>query len=140
VRVLGPAIIDWQQQRKMRELGHKHLIVRRDRVFEDAAAKAEIGDIWWVKEPFFEVKSPQAGCPEIHEMLIGYGFRHYDVPAHIKPWSHVCRWIQRPAQGLRRGESLAYLEIVEAVTKPEPGWLCSVHLQNIDVALKAVAA
>lgn len=139
MRVLGPAIITWTDQRNMRRNGYQHLIVRRDKVFADAAERAQPGDCWWVKEPFFDVRSPQFGCPEFHEIIIGYGPWRFEVPAHVQPHRHIARWQPKDAAGLRRGESLAYLQIVEEVSKPVQGWLCRVYLKNVDAAMKVAA-
>lgn len=120
------------------------LIIPHSAVFPDAAVKAMPGDVWWAKEPHFDVRSPQFGCPEIHELVIGYGPNRWCVPERVRPWAHLCRWRARPASEMRRGDSKASLEIAEnateAVTKA-PAWLCRVYLQNVDAKFpKQVAA
>lgn len=137
--VLGPAIIDRRQQENIRKRGHKNLILHCESVFPDAAERAQVGDLWWVKEPHFDVRSG-ADCPEIHEIVPGYGPYRYAIPAPLKGYTHLCRWREQPTKQMRRGDSLMTLEITEPVTGKDSGWLCRVILQSVDAMLKEKAA
>lgn len=130
--VLGPAILDHCQQRDM-ERHKKTLVIGRDRVFPDAAARARVGDLWWVKETFCEVQSHQSQGPRcIHEMIPG-SVIGMTIPDRLKPHWHLLRrrWGQ-PAAGLRRGESRATLKIYEI---SDQGFHCYVEMVNVDVLL-----
>lgn len=133
--VLGPAIIDRHEQRKIRNGGHTHFHLRLKSVFPDAAERSSRGDLWWVKEPHFDVLS-RSGCPTFHEIVPGCGLYRYDIPMIMKGFAHLARWRQQETKTMRRGDSHITLEIVEAVAKPVEGWLCKVHLKNVDAWLK----
>jgi hypothetical protein len=129
--VLGPAIIDNCQQREM-ERGNRELIIPRERVFNDAAARAKVGDIWWVKESFCEVKSGPTTSQIIHEMLPGSPLG-VSIPPRLKPIFHLLRkHFNRRPSGLRRAESRACLKIIEIT---DEGFRCTVEMVNVDVFL-----
>lgn len=129
--VLGPAILDHCQQRDM-ERGVQTLLIGRDRVFKDASERARVGDLWWVKESYCEVKSGPTGPQHIHEMIPGTP-TGLSIPARLKPYFHLLRQHhnRRPA-GLRRQESRATLKIFEIT---DEGFRCTVEMVNVDVLL-----
>lgn len=129
--VLGPAILDHCQQRDM-ENGVQTLLIGRDRVFADAAMRARIGDLWWVKETYCEVQSGPTGPQHVHEMVPG-GPLGMTIPPRLKPYWHLFKHKpNRPAAGLRRGESRATLKIFEIT---DEGFRCTVEMVNVDVLL-----
>lgn len=128
MRCLGPAILDPTEQRALQE-GRGAILIGRDRVFADAAARAQVGDLWWTKEPFFDVQSMEFGCIEIHELIPGFGPRRYDVPDYVKPWSHRCRWKPMPAAKMVRADSRFTLNILTIEPK---GFRCAVTRQQVD--------
>jgi hypothetical protein len=136
MRNLGPAIIDYCQQREI-ERGVRSLLIGRDRVFPDAADRAVVGDLFWVKEPHFEVKSRQKGPQHIHEFVPGSP-TGATFPDHLKPHLHKLRLIpQRPAAALNKGDSRACM----CIRTVEPsGFRCEIIMQNINNYLSAQAA
>lgn len=128
MKVLGPAIIDWRQQRAM-EKGAKELLIGRDRVFADILARARPGDLFWVKETYRDFQ-PGPGCPSGMSAIVPGSAMGQQLPEHIKPWSHKCK-IKGPldAFGLRRGESRATLRIL--AIRPS-GFQCAVIMSNVD--------
>lgn len=138
MRCLGPAILDRFQQ-KLLDAG-KTITVERDRVFPDAAEKAAPGDLWWVKEPCFEVTAHLNGVGQSHTCIVPGNLLTLKYPSHLpKNTAAQMRHISRPASMVRRSESRAYLKIV---TISNLGFHCTSHMQNIDDFLsgKAVAA
>lgn len=136
MRNLGPAIIDYSQQREV-ERGAGSLLIGRDRVFADAADRAHVGDIFWVKEPHFEVKSRQFGPQHIHEFVPGSPLGA-KWPDHLKRHLGQLRLIpQRPAATLNKGDSRACLRIV---TIEPAGFRCEVVMQNVQAYLASQAA
>lgn len=130
--VLGPAILDHCQQRDM-ERHRKTLVIGRDRVFADAAARAKVGDLWWVKESFCEVQSHQFQGPRhVHEMVPGSAMG-MTIPERLRPYWHLLRKRGgRPAVDLRRGDSRATLKIYDI---SDLGFHCTVEMVNVDVLL-----
>lgn len=129
VRVLGPAIIDHRQQRAI-EKGASELLIGRDRVFVDAAERAKVGDLWWIKEPYCQVTSQQFGTVKnINEMIPGSALG-MSIPERLKPhWESLRKKPMLDAFGLRRGESRATLRIIEI--RPA-GFYCAVLMKNVD--------
>lgn len=136
MRNLGPAIIDYCQQREI-ERGARSLLIGRNRIFPDAAARAQVGDIFWVKEPYNEIKSRQSGPQHIHEMVPGSPMG-MTIPEHLKFSFHKLRMIpQRPAATLNKGDSRACMCIRTIEPK---GFRCEVIMQNVSDYLSAQAA
>jgi len=136
MRCLGPAILDTLQQ-KLLDAG-KTITVSRDRVFADAAEKAVPGDLWWVKEPCFEVTAHLNGVGQSHPCIVPGNLKTLKYPPHLPNNSAAqMRHIQRPASMVRRAESRAYLKIV---TISKFGFHCSSHMQNIDDFLSGKTA
>ncbi len=138
MRCLGPAILDFQQQ-KLLEAGKTITIVPGfGRVFADAAEKAAVGDLWWVKEPCWEVSAHLNGPGQSHTCIVPGSILTLKYPIDQTIAAQM-RHIPRPAKTVRRIESRAYLRIV---TISKHGFHCSSHMQNIDDFLsgKPVAA
>jgi hypothetical protein len=72
MRVLGPALITPAQQKML--AADALLEISRSAVYESAAARARMGDVFWVREPYIEFIPAQFGCPaNIGAFLAGYG-------------------------------------------------------------------
>jgi hypothetical protein len=134
MRCLGPAILNFVQQRNL-EHG-KPVLVAREAVYPDAAARAAVGDLWWVKENFIEVVSDQFSG--IYQMVPGspMGLK---IPQELRAWWHVFKKRHRPAKDLIRCDSRAYLRIG---CISHMGFHCTGHMQNVDEFLgkRSVAA
>jgi hypothetical protein len=114
------------------EKGAADLLIGWDRVFSDVIPRAAIGDLFWVKEPYFEVQSGPTGLKHVHEMIPGSPLGMI-IPLRLKPYFHLLKQRgNRPAAGLRKGESRAFLRIINI---EKDGFRCSVHMENVDVLL-----
>jgi hypothetical protein len=129
MRILGPALITNGQQKMLRD--GAELTIPRAAVYESAAARARVGDRFWVRECYIEFSPAQHGCPQnIGALIPGFGPHEYAPrPDYLKPYAHLCRRKQHPAAAMTRSLSRASLEITVVV---EAGWLCRAHMGNID--------
>lgn len=136
MKVLGPAILDHCQQKDI-EAGKASLLIGFDRVFADAAARARVGDLWWVKEDFWEIKGTQYGPgPLIYQMVPG-SVLGVKWPADIDRNTMMALGKKRrPPKDLIRCDSRATLKITAIEPK---GFRCSVHMQNVDLFLREAA-
>ena len=136
MKVLGPAILDRCQQKDI-EAGKASLLIGFDRVFADAAARARVGDLWWVKENFIELKARPFGLGPLEHRMIPSSVSGLRRPADMHPSVFAdLRKIQREAKDLIRCDSRATLKITEIEPK---GFRCSVHMQNVDAFLREAA-
>jgi hypothetical protein len=137
MRCLGPAILDNCQQKDL-EAG-KDILIGRDRVFPDAAERALITNLWWVKEPYALVTSRQFSFKKNVNRCIPGSVMGMATPDDLKHYMHDLRMqrIQRPPFRITRSESRAYLKIFAI---EEGGFRCSSHMQNIDAYLSSLSA
>jgi hypothetical protein len=127
MRCLGPAILNFAQQRNL-ETG-KPVLVVRETVFPDAAERAIVGDLWWVKEDFIEVVSAQFEGPSCVSAIVPGSPLGMSIPMELRAWWHVYKRYQRQGKDLSRSASRAYLRIGSI---SHMGFHCTGHMQNID--------
>lgn len=129
MRVLGPALITPAQQKLLKR--GAAITVLRSAVYDSASRRADIGDRFWVREPFIEFIPAQFGCPQnIGAKLPGFGPHLYaEVPAYLKPWKASCRRKQHTGMAMSRTMSRASLEIVSI---RGAGFECIAHMGNVD--------
>lgn len=130
MKVLGPALITNGQQKLLRQ-GAEITILRRA-VYATAAARAQVGDRFWVREAYIEFIPAQFGCPQnIGAFVPGFGPHTFaEKPAYLKPYIHLCRRKQHHGSTMSRSMSRASLEIIGLTGTSS--WACRVHMGNID--------
>lgn len=135
-RVLGPALISARQQRALKE--GALFAVPRASVYETAAARAQPGDLFWIREPYAEITPRQFHCPKwIHAILPGSGPMNVTVPKNIEPYFHRCNMRFHSGKGMTRDFSRAALEIVAL---SDAGFKCRVRMGNVDANAEGAAA
>jgi hypothetical protein len=129
MRVLGPALITPVQQKLLKR--GAEITVLRSAVYDSAARRADIGDRFWVREPYIEFIPTQFGCPQnIGAKLPGFGPHLYaDMPPYLKPYKQLCRRKQHSGLTMSRSMSRASLEII---CIRGAGWDCITHMGNVD--------
>lgn len=137
MRVLGPALINIRQQKQIESGLVAEFDIPRSAVYPTAAARAQVGDRYWVREPYIEVKNHRSLLCDIHELVIGSSPEHLakNKPEWIKPYFQRCRIRFHNGADMRRGESRATLEILNPLPD-SGGWKCRLIMQNVDARQK----
>jgi hypothetical protein len=133
MKVLGSYMIGTMDQRALVADGCIEL--PRDRIMARHLARADIGDLLWLKEPFALITSRQAGPQNIREIVVGPVGT--PPPAHIRHIVHHLRYSPRSALILERADTRATLEIMGILPDAVR---CLVHMVQVDEFLKARAA
>lgn len=144
--VVGPALIGRDQQRRLAE--GATLEIAKSCVYADAADRARVGDLWWVREPYVEYVAKSGRFLGIargfgplakisKELSRSLPFR-VSGGAQINDYRHV----QMTGQTLARADSWTCLEITDKwlFAGQHLGWRCLVHMSQVDAFLKARAA
>lgn len=95
-------------------------------------ARAKIGDLMWVKEPWALLRSRQFGPQNIREAVVGPAGT--PPPARLKHLMRELRLSPQPALTLERGDSRATLEIMGI---SEHAVRVLVHMVQVDALMAA---
>lgn len=129
-RVLGSLPISFIRQRSLAD--GIEWSVPRWHLRREVLARAQVGDLLWIKEPWSLFKSRSFGKQNICEPVPG-GILNLNIPDHIKPYRHQLSVTRHPASTLARDDSRATLEIV---AMDDELIRVRAHMQQVDAFLK----
>ena len=130
MKVLGSYPIGVNEQRAL--AGTATMELPRNNLRSFVLARAEIGDLFWVKEPWALIKSRAFGPQNVRDVIVG--------PVGTLPPEYLRRYIgqlritPQSALTLERGDSRATLEVM-AIN--EHAIRVQVHMVQIDKFLRA---
>lgn len=133
MKVLGSYMIDRIAQRGLAD--GCSIDIPRDRIMARHLARAEIGDLLWLKEPHALIVSRQHGPKNVREIVVGPVGS--PIPPHLLPHLDKLKMTPRSALVLERAETRATLEIMGILPDAVR---CQVHMTQVDAFLRARAA
>ncbi len=134
MKILGSFMVGTFEQREMLDGGARDL--PRDRIMARILARASIGDLLWLKEPFSLITSRAQGKQNVREIVPG-NITKATLPKYLAPYIHQLRIQPCSARVLERADSRITLEIM-GITEHAVRVL--VHFCQIDEFVKARSA
>jgi hypothetical protein len=130
MRVLGSIPFNTMQQRWL--IGGASIDLPRAEFADRILARAQIGDLIWVKEPWALLRSRQFGPQNVREAVVGpVGTA---PSARIRPIMNQLKWSTQSPLTLERGDSRATLEVMGI---SDHAIRVLVHMKQVDALLAA---